>query len=149
MFEQISKFDLMNPVESRFTSEMKKGSGFAGSKVRIYAASLHMDLKEFAEFLKEEYSIGGHSADFPDGGRGFTDYNAKGITIREWKTNQEEKHNWKECAKEVKRLIISGEYLTEKEKAKAQEVADNSGGSLPMPHPRMSWPYEIERRRSA
>lgn len=149
MFEQMSIFDLLNPVESRFTSEMKRGSGFAGGKVRIYAASLHTTNDEFAEFLKDEYGIGGHSATFPDGGSGFTDYNAKGIVIREWKTRQEEKHNWKEVAKEIKRLIISGEYLTEKEKKKAQEVADNSGGSLPMPHPRMAWPYEIERRWSA
>ena len=149
MFEQISIFDLLNPVESRFTSQMKRGSGFEGGKVRIYAASLHTNKDQFAAFLKEEYGIGGFSADFPDGGRGFTDYNAKGITIREWKSKQEEKHNWKEVAAEIKRLIISGEYLTDKDKAKVQEVADNNGGSLPMPHPRMSWPYEIERRRSA
>lgn len=149
MFEQISIFELLNPVESRFTSEMKRGSGFEGGKVRIYAASLHTTIDKLAAFLKEEYGIGGHSATFPDGTRGFTDYNAKGITIREWKSKEEEKHNWKQAASEVKRLIISGEYLTQKDKAKAQEVADNSGGSLPMPRPRMSWPYEIERRRSA
>ena len=57
MFEQISIFDLLNPVESRFTSEMKRGSGFAGGKVRIYAASLHTNKDQFAEFLKEEYGV--------------------------------------------------------------------------------------------
>ena len=148
MFEQISIFDLIEPI-SRFTSELKRGSGFAGGKVRIYAASLHTTKEQFAVFLKDEYGIGGHSTTFPDGETGFTDYNAKGITIREWKSKKDEKHNWKEAADEIKRLIIHDEYLTDKEKAKAQEVAENSGGSLPMPHPRMAWPYEIERRRSA
>ena len=142
MFEQISMFDLLNPVESRFTHECRKGSGFAGGKVRIYCASLNLGLKEFAVFLKEEYGVGGHSADFPDGGRGFTDYNAKGLMIREWKSNETEKHSWQEVAKEVKRLILKGDYLDEKEKVKVQEVCDQNGGPAPMPHPRCAWAYE-------
>ena len=140
MFEQISMFEMIEPV-SRFTSEMKRGSGFEGGKVRIYAASLYLPKDEFAVFLKEEYGIGGHSADFPDGGRGFTDYNAAGITIREWKSNSEEKHNWKEAAVEIKRLIIHGEYLTAKDKAKLKDVEEHMNG-IPMPRPRLRWEYE-------
>jgi hypothetical protein len=124
MFEQISIFDLLNPIESRFTSECRKGSGFEGGKVRIYCASLSMGLKEFAVFLKEEYGIGGHSADFPDGGRGFTDYNARGLTIREWKSQQEEKHNWTEVATEIKRLILSNDYLDAKDRQKVEEIRE-------------------------
>lgn len=142
MFEQISMFDLLNPVESRFTHECRKGSGFAGGKVRIYCASLNLGLKEFAVFLKEEYGVGGHSADFPDGGRGFTDYNAKGLMIREWKSNETEKHSWQEVAKEVIRLIVNGDYLNEKEWSKVQEVCDQNGGPAPVPHPRCAWVYE-------
>ena len=142
MFEQISMFDLLNPVESRFTHECRKGSGFAGGKVRIYCASLNLGLKEFAVFLKEEYGVGGHSADFPDGGRGFTDYNAKGLMIREWKSNETEKHSWQEVAKEVIRLIVNGDYLNEKEWSKVQEVCDQNGGPAPVPHPRCAWAYE-------
>ena len=142
MFEQISMFDLLNPVESRFTHECRKGSGFAGGKVRIYCASLNLGLKEFAVFLKEEYGVGGHSADFPDGGRGFTDYNAKGLMIREWKSNETEKHSWQEVAKEVIRLIVNGDYLNEKEWSKVQEVCDQNGGQAPVPHPRCAWAYE-------
>ena len=142
MFEQISMFDLLNPVESRFTHECRKGSGFGGGKVRIYCASLNLGLKEFAVFLKEEYGVGGHSADFPDGGRGFTDYNAKGLMIREWKSNETEKHSWQEVAKEVIRLIVNGDYLNEKEWSKVQEVCDQNGGPAPVPHPRCAWAYE-------
>lgn len=142
MFEQITMFDLLNPIESRFTYECRRGSGFEGGKIRIYCASLNMGLKELAVFLKEEYGIGGHSADFPDGGRGFTDYNAKGLMIREWKSNQEERHNWQDVAREVKRLILSGDYLNEKEKAKVQEVCQQNGGKAPFPVPRCAWAYE-------
>lgn len=140
MIEQISIFDLLNPVtESRFSSECKRGSGFAGGKVRIYCASLNLGVKELAAFLKDEYGIGGHSADFPDGGRGFTDYNGSGLMIREWKTNQTEKHSWTEVAKEIKRLIFSGEYLTEKEKKKVEAVAEHFGGNIPCPKPGYGW----------
>ena len=142
MFEQISMFDLLNPVESRFTHECRRGSGWEGGKVRIYCASLNMGLKEFAGYLKEEYGIGGHTADFPDGGRGFTDYNAKGLMIREWKSQQEERHNWQEVAREIKRLILNGDYLNEKEKAKVQEVCRKNGGQAPFPVPRCAWAYE-------
>ena len=137
MFEQISMFELMNPVESRFTHECRRGSGFEGGKVRIYCASLNMGMKDFAVYLKNEYGVGGHSADFPDGGRGFTDYNASGLMIREWKTNQEEKHNWQEVAKEIKRLIAMNDYLTDKEWNRAKEVSEMNGGPAPMPVPRM------------
>lgn len=139
MFEQISIFDLIaeSKMESRFSFVCKHGSGFADGKTRIYCASLNMGLKEFAGYLKEEYGTGGHSTDFPDGGRGFADYNGSGILIREWKTNQTEKHGWPEVAKEIKRLILSGEYLTEKEKARVKEVCEMNGGQAPIPRARM------------
>ena len=137
MFEQISMFELLNPVESRFTHECKRGSGYEGGKVRIYCAALNMNIKELAVYLKDEYGVGGHSADFPDGGRGFTDYNSTGLLIREWKTNQTEKHNWQEVAREVKRLIVHNEYLTDKEWSRVQEVSKKNGGPLPKPIPRV------------
>lgn len=142
MFEQLSIFDLLNPVESRLTYECKRGSGFEGGKIRIYCASLNMELKEFSVFLKEEYGIGGHTADFPDGTKGCADYNAKGLLIWEFKTRNEEKHSWQEIAREIKRLILNGEYLTEKEKARVQEVCENNNGKAPFPVPRCAWAYE-------
>ena len=136
MIEQISIFDLLEPSESRFTNECRRGSGFADGKIRIYCASLNMSVKELAGFLKDEYGVGGHSADFPDGGRGFTDYNSSGLKISEWKTHVTEKHGWLDVAKEIKRLIARNDYLTPKEWAKVQEVCN--GGSAPIPRPRMA-----------
>lgn len=137
MFEQISMFEMLQNCESRFTNQVKCGSGFEGGKVRIYCAALNMNVKELAVYLKDEYGVGGHSADFPDGGRGFTDYNPSGFMIREWKTNQTEKHSWQEVAKEVKRLIVHNEYLTDKEWTRVQEVSRLNGGPLPVPMARI------------
>jgi hypothetical protein len=145
MEEQITMFDLLEPVkmETRFEHELKRGSGIEDGKVRIYAAAINLDNKELADFLKKEYGIGGHSTTFPDGKTGFTDYNTSGILMREWKSDKVEKHNWNECAKEVRRLIIRGEYLNEKEFAKVQEVANANEGRLPHPVPRCAWAYEV------
>ena len=136
MFEQISMFEMLQP-ENRFTHELKRGSGFEGGKVRIYCAAMNMNIKDFAVYLKDEYGVGGHSADFPDGGRGFTDYNSKGLTIREWKSRQEEKYSWQEVAREIKRLIVHNEYLTDKEWSRVQEVSKLNGGPLPKPMARI------------
>ena len=115
MIEQISIFDLLKPCESRFTYECKRGSGFEGGKIRIYFASLEMNVKQLADFLKKEYGVGGHTSDFPDGGRWFADHNASGLKICEWKSNVAEKYTWLEVANEIKRLICMDDYLTPKE----------------------------------
>ena len=92
MIDQISIFDLLEPCESRFTHECRSGSGFEGGRVRIYCASCNLGIKDLAVYLKDEYGVGGHSATFPDGTHGATDYNASGLTIRAWKSNETE--NW-------------------------------------------------------
>lgn len=135
MFEQISIFELLNPVESRFTSVVRHGSGFENGRVRIYCASVHFGLNDLARYLKEEYGIGGHTADFPDGGRGFADHNGSGLKICEWKNNVEEKHSWLEVAREVKRLIAAENYLDEKDKTRLERVRAEYG-EIPVPVPR-------------
>ena len=139
MIEQISLFELLEPCESRFTAEVRRGSGYSDGRVRIYCASCNLGVKELAAYLKEEYGEAyGHSSTFPDGVRGFADYKAKGMELWEFKTRNSEKHTWLEMAREVKRLIFAGEYLTEKDKAKVEEVAKRFG-NLPCPKPRYGW----------
>ena len=132
MFEQISMFELLNPIESRFTSECRKGSGFENGRVRIYCASRHLGTKELAGFLKVEYGIGGHTSDFPDGSRGSAMHNASGIEIREFRKPDVEKHNWNEVAKEIKRLIAMDDYLTAKEKIMVKQLEDHHHGPVPI-----------------
>ena len=137
MIEQLSIFDLLNPVESRLTFVCRQGSGFENGKIRIYCAAMNMNTKELSGYLREEYGIGGWSADFPDGGRGFADHNGSGIIIREWKAHTSERYSWTQVAKEIKRLIINNDYLTEKEWKKVEAVCN--GGPAPVPIPRCAF----------
>lgn len=105
--------------------------------MRIYLASCNLGVKELAAFMKDEYGIGGNSITFPDGQSGFADYRPAGIELRVWKTQEVEKHNWQDAAKEVKRLICSNDYLNEKDWRKVHEVEEHFG-KLPVPHPRIS-----------
>lgn len=137
MMEQISIFDLLaEPVESHFTAQIRRGSGFEGGRVRIYCASCNLGVKELAVFMKDEYGIGGNSITFPDGQSGFADYHPAGIELRIWKTHEVEKHKWTEAAAEVKRLIFANDYLDAKDWQKVEEIREYFG-KLPVPHPRM------------
>lgn len=61
---------------------LRRGSGFAGGRLRIAALyDSHPTPKEAQDFLKEEYGIGGHSHTYLDGTSGFVDYNSKGLRL--------------------------------------------------------------------
>lgn len=139
MYHQISVYDLLKEPEpqNRFVAVLKRGSGFAGGKVRIYAAS--KTVSDFKRFLQEEYGIGGHSVDYRDGGTGFVDYNSRGLILREWKTDWQEKKTWAEAEKEIRELIDRWEYLTDKEWATVGEIKRRHGGILPAPAPRLRY----------
>lgn len=133
MWQQISMFDLLE-TESRLSAAVRRGSGFAGGKVRIYCASCQLGIKDLAAFMRDEYGMGGYSITFPDGIHGFADYSSKGLVLWEFQTRNEEKHTWIEAAREVRRLILAGQYLTEKEKAQAEAMKDKG-----VPKPGYGW----------
>ena len=96
-----------------------RGSGFQGGKFRIqkFYEENTPDTKAFADFLKQEYGTGGHSADAP---LSFVDHDSKGLTFTLSDENghisDEKFHfNWTETARMAAELIDKGEYLTEKE----------------------------------
>lgn len=130
---QLNMFDILDPL-SWFEENLLRGSGYEHGKIRIYAATMQLDQKKLAEFLKEEYGVGGCSIK-----EGFMDYNAKGISLRKWKENTEEKHNWNEVAKSVKRLIGVDRYLTENEKTEIKKLQKKHKGTLPLPNARMQY----------
>lgn len=99
--------------------EIMRGSGFQGGKFRIqkFYEENTPDTKAFADFLKQEYGTGGHSADAP---LSFVDHDSKGLTFTLSDENghisDEKFHfNWTETARMAAELIDKGEYLTEKE----------------------------------
>lgn len=105
------------------------GSGFADGKFRIadYADKNH-SINDFAEMLKKEYGIGGHSGD--DVNYSWTSHDGKGIQITLPRTNESEEGekitvSWKEAAKRISKLCEQGEYITE-------ELADRRGAIMDM-----------------
>lgn len=103
MHVQISMFDLLE--ESWIEENLHCGSGFQGGKERIHRAALTLPDKEFAGFLKKEYGIGGRSIK-----EGFMDYNNKGIILRKYKSDYQEKYTWQQIAKLIKRMVSLNRY---------------------------------------
>ena len=107
---QLSFFEPEIPEEEkRLRQVLKRGSGYEGGCLRIYAAERLLDAERFVMFLADEFHIGGHSfstADF----NGFVDYNGRGLMIREWKTNREWKYSWKQIARVYEEMIRMGEF---------------------------------------
>lgn len=83
--------------------------------------------KDFADFLKNEYGIGGHSGDGPVK---FVDHDSKGIEIT--LTTGKENFTWNEVAKVISELIEKGEYITQKNIdnriRRAKLTIDNANG---------------------
>ena len=123
--EQMSLFgedEASSPVseksdqEKAITAVLMRGSGFADGKFRIadYADENH-SINDFAEMLKKEYGIGGHSGD--DVNYSWTSHDGKGIQITLPRTNESEEGekitvSWKEAAKRISKLCEQGEYIT-------------------------------------
>lgn len=92
---------------------LQTGSSFEHGKYRIYSYFLqeHSN-KEKAEFLKQEYGMGGSVTDYL--GESFRqDTNAKGYTIQ-WK-NYETTLKWTVVAKRIDELIAVGRYMSNRE----------------------------------
>ena len=124
--EQVS---VKSSREKAITAVLMYGSGFADGKFRIadYADKNH-SINDFAEMLKKEYGIGGHSGD--DVNYSWTSHDGKGIQITLPRTNESEEGekitvSWKEAAKRISKLCEQGEYITE-------ELADRRGVIMDM-----------------
>ena len=102
----------VNTIEA-LRDEIMRGSGFADGKFRIdeFYRKNKPDTKEFADFLKKEYGIGGHSG---NGDVGFVDHDSKGIRFRIKTDNGEQPvtFNWNEVAKYTAELLDSHKYLS-------------------------------------
>jgi hypothetical protein len=125
------------------------GSGFEGGKQRIinFFFEDHTS-KEKADFLKNEYGVGGGSFIFTRDRHGFHDHNAKGIEIHNnGYNNPSISLTWSRAAKRIGELIENGRYFEQRypnekpltkpkiDKAEQQNIemigAENAPFSLP------------------
>ena len=122
--QQLTLFDFMvggekkgeSAKEKLIKKELKRGSGFEQGKLRIcYEYSKNPLTDEYADFLKNEYGIGGYSIS------GYSSsHNASGLrfTYRNEETQEyiEVNLKWSEVANYIADLIDDDEYLTDSEK---------------------------------
>ena len=110
-----SAFSIPNEI---INDHLANGSGFQDGKYRIYEQFRRsLSQKENADFLKNEYGIGGGT--HAGGVSGYYyDHNAKGICISKGFADNATRINlnWLEVAKRIQLLINNDRYLNEKEK---------------------------------
>ena len=101
---------------------LRSGSGFENEKLRIAVLyEQESDTKERADYLKQEYGTGGKSWIFEDDEHGFVDHSGKGLFIRKYGFDQEQRLTWTEVEKRVSRLVEADDYLSENEKGQLAE----------------------------
>lgn len=134
---------LDNPLskEDIIEDALVMGSGFENGKMRIYRQFQEsFSAKENAEFLKNEYGIGGSS--LPKSNRFYISHDAKGIKIsdRHKEGESEILLKWTEVEKRISGLIGAEKYLNEKEKAHFAEWLDEQN-SVPVKDNEVKQPY--------
>ncbi len=101
--------------------DLLRGNGFQNGKLDIaaYYEQHQPSDKEFARYLRDKYGIGGHSGpDMPDVG-----YDGKGIHIISADKKGNYSYTWAQAAKEIRRMIERGEYITA---ADIDDAVDNA-----------------------
>lgn len=122
-WQQPSKDDGTHIDEQDIVDVLVMGSGFCEGRFRIqefFSATVLPTVKEQANWLKKEYGIGGRTWDFRDGERGFLDYDAKGLRIKRYASDNAPDYfrllPWNEVARRLHLLVHNDQYLDENNK---------------------------------
>lgn len=113
--------------QEEIDNALKIGSGVVDGKYRIYEyLSRGLSSKENAEFLKNEYGIGGTSEN-EDGIAKW--YDSKGLTISRGSGENAPtlKLSWRDVEKRIKELISSNRYLTDYQQDQYYDWLDVNG----------------------
>ncbi len=124
LFEQAEVNNTTTPAfsipQEVIDATIRQGSGFVDGKMRIYEQfQKSFSAKENADFLKNEYGIGGSS--HAGGFEGYSqNHDAKGLEI--YKGYAEDRPRvllkWNQVAKLIEEQISQGRYLNDKESAR-------------------------------
>ena len=103
-------------TEDEISETLAGGSFVAGGKGRIYAYfTADHTMKEKADFLKQEYGIGGRSHALSGADHSSEDHSAKGIRLTKGGCNPVEL-NWTKVAERISSLIRKDRYFTQEQK---------------------------------
>ena len=109
-------------TEDEIAATLTRGSNIEGSKGRIYAyfKEKHSP-REQADFLKDEYGIGGRSHAVSGASHSGEDHSGKGISLKK-QDCPEIQLNWANVAKRISELIRKDRFLTPEEKARFEQL---------------------------
>ena len=109
-------------TEDEIAATLTRGSNIAGGKGRIYAyfKEKHSP-REQADFLKDEYGIGGRSHAVSGASHSGEDHSGKGVVLKK-QDCPEIQLNWANVAKRISELIRKDRFLTPEEKARFEQL---------------------------
>lgn len=109
-------------TEDEISASLTRGSGIDGGKGRIYTyfTEKHTS-KEQADFLKNEYGIGGRSHAVSGATHSDEDHGRKGISLKK-QDCPEVQMDWANAAKRISELIRKDRFLTSEEKTQYEQL---------------------------
>ena len=109
-------------TEDEIAAVLTRGSSIEGGKGRIYAyfKEKHSP-KEQADFLKDEYGIGGRSHAVSGASHSGEDHSGKGVSLKK-QDCPEIQLNWANVAKRISELIRKDRFLTPEEKTQYEQL---------------------------
>ncbi len=131
--------------QSLFQSGSTEG---AKGRIYVYFRESH-STKEQANFLKEEYGIGGRGPGVSGAMYSSENHSGKGISL-EKQDCPEVQLNWTNVAKRVDELIRKDRFMTAQEKEQFAQLEERYAavGGLPTPNPRYAFPEPEDILRS-
>ena len=109
-------------TEDEIAATLTRGSNIEGSKGRIYAYFKEKHTpREQADFLKDEYGIGGSSHAVSGASHSGEDHSGKGVSLKK-QDCPEIQLNWANVAKRISELIRKDRFLTPEEKTQYEQL---------------------------
>ena len=112
-------------TQDEIDAVLRRGGITAGGRNRIYEYFMeHHDMKDAAEFLKNEYGTGGSSPGIPGADASDASHDAKGLKLAKGKIGSPEVEvllKWNKVAERVRQLIRTDDYLSPEEMEKYEE----------------------------
>ena len=122
---KVERLGLSFITQDEIDAVLRRGGITAGGRNRIYEYFMeHHDMKDAAEFLKNEYGTGGSSPGIPGAGASDASHDAKGLKLAKGKIGSPEVEvllKWNKVAERVRQLVRTDDYLSPEEMEKYEE----------------------------